>query len=360
LTKLANRIVPSGDTAGWARAVVITLAHHETRQYHHTHAISQEIHSKLRSQPLHSGMLLACTTAPRSGGKYLDKDETAFGFLRDSSSALTDDGELRDRLKVDGYLYLRGFFPRNEVLEVRNEILARMLELELVLPSSNPFAAIANPARSTVFLPELAKDNGLLESLIYSDRVMGFYQRLLGGPALHYDFTWFRPVAPGHGTAPHCDLVYMGRGTKNVFTMWVPYGEVPLELGGLMVLEQSHLKNALLKNYLSRDVDSYCANRPDADKARGTDSLLWDGKLAKDPVALRKKLGGRWLTAEFKAGDMITFSMTLVHGSLDNQTDQVRLSSDSRYQLATEAVDERWVGANPIGHTRAGKRGRIC
>lgn len=105
------------------------------------------------------------------------------------------DGELRDRLKVDGYLYLRGFFPRNEVLEVRKEILARMLELELVPPSSNPIAAIANPARSTVFLPELAKDNGLLESLIYSDRVMGFYQRLLGGPALHYDFTWFRPVS---------------------------------------------------------------------------------------------------------------------------------------------------------------------
>jgi hypothetical protein len=57
---------------------------------------------------------------------------------------------------------------------------------------------------------------------------------------------------------------------------------------------------------------------------------------------------------------MITFSMTLVHASLDNQTDQIRLSSDSRYQLATEAVDDRWIGLNPPGHTRAGKRGRIC
>ena len=127
-----------------------------------------------------------------------------------------------------------------------------------------------------------------------------------------------------------------------------------------MVLEQSHLKNALLRNYLSKDVDSYCTNRTGADEARASDSLLWDGKLAKDPVSLRKKLGGRWLTAEFEAGDMVTFCMTLVHASLDNQTDQIRLSSDSRYQLATEAVDERWVGVNPVGHTRAGKTGRIC
>ena len=127
-----------------------------------------------------------------------------------------------------------------------------------------------------------------------------------------------------------------------------------------MVLEQSHRKSARLRNYLSRDVDSYCANRPGFESAKNADSLLWDGKLAKDPVSLREKLGGRWLTAPFRAGDMITFSMTLVHASLDNQTDQIRLSSDSRYQLASEAADDRWVGPNPPGHSRAGKRGRIC
>jgi hypothetical protein len=289
----------------------------------------------------------------------LDSDESVFGFLR-NSAGLTDPKELRRRLEADGYLYLKGFFPRNDVLAVRKEILNRMRVLDLVLPTPDALDAIANPTRPTVFMPELAQNNHVLEGLIYSKRVMEFYEDLLEGPVLHYDFTWFRPVGPGRGTAPHCDLVYMGRGTRKVFTMWVPYGDVPLQLGGLMVLEQSHLKTALLRNYLSRDVDSYCTNQPGADKARSSDSLLWDGKLAKDPASLRKKLGGRWLTAEFEAGDMVTFCMTLVHGSLDNQTDRIRLSSDSRYQLATEPVDDRWVGINPAGHTRAGKRGRIC
>ena len=95
--------------------------------------------------------------------------------------------------------------------------------------------------------------------LIYGPACDGFIRELLDGPALHYDFTWFRPIGPGRGTAPHCDLVYMGRGTRQVFTMWVPYGDVSLNLGGLMVLEGSHRKSELLRNYLSSDVDSYCA-----------------------------------------------------------------------------------------------------
>jgi hypothetical protein len=50
-----------------------------------------------------------------------------------------------------------------------------------------------------------------------------------------------------------------------------------------------------------------------------------------------------------------------VHASLDNSTaDRMRFSSDSRYQPASLPADERWVGANPVGHGLAGKRGRIC
>jgi Phytanoyl-CoA dioxygenase (PhyH) len=301
-----------------------------------------------------------CSGAPRSGGKILDAAEDAFGLLRDSSGSLANPGDLGNRLESDGYLYLKRFFPRDDVLEVRKGILARMREQELILSNFDPLEASANPDRRTAFMPELAKNNLTLEKLIYGERVMAFYESLLQGPVLHYDFTWFRPIGPGRGTAPHCDLVYMGRGTRRVFTMWVPYGDVSLNLGGLMVLEGSHRKNTILRNYLSRDVDSYCANRPGAEKAKTSDSLLWDGKLAKDPVSLRKKLGGRWLTADFEAGDMVTFSMTLVHASLDNQTDQIRLSSDSRYQLAAEPADNRWVGVHPAGHSRAGKLGRIC
>ena len=62
----------------------------------------------------------------------------------------------------------------------------------------------------------------------------------------------------------------------------------------------------------------------------------------------------------FRAGDLLTFPMHTVHASLDNPTELIRLSSDSRYQPASEPADERWVGEKPIGHSLAGKHGRIC
>ena len=77
-------------------------------------------------------------------------------------------------------------------------------------------------------------------------------------------------------------------------------------------------------------------------------------------MKLRNDLGGRWLTAEkYEAGDVLIFGMFTVHESLDNATDRIRLSTDTRYQLASEPIDERWVGAVP-GHSEAGKRGKIC
>ena len=61
-----------------------------------------------------------------------------------------------------------------------------------------------------------------------------------------------------------------------------------------------------------------------------------------------------------RAGDVLIFSVFTVHASLDNRSDRVRLSSDSRYQPASKPADERWIGTNPIGHGHAGKIGKIC
>jgi ectoine hydroxylase-related dioxygenase (phytanoyl-CoA dioxygenase family) len=129
-----------------------------------------------------------------------------------------------------------------------------------------------------------------------------------------------------------------------------------------MILENSHLKHERIRHYLERDVDTYCSNgRHAAEIEAGKKSWEWNGVLSKDPASLREKLGGRWLTTEFEAGDLLTFSMYTVHASLDNQSgNRIRFSSDSRYQPASASADERWVGTNPIAHGQAGKRGRVC
>jgi ectoine hydroxylase-related dioxygenase (phytanoyl-CoA dioxygenase family) len=153
----------------------------------------------------------------------------------------------------------------------------------------------------------------------------------------------------------------MNRGTFNLYTAWVPFGDIDLELGGLIILENSHRQTGRLKKYLETDVDAYCENKPREVARIEEGKSVRRGHLSTNPVTLREKLGGRWLSAEYKAGDLLTFGLATVHASLDNRSERrLRMSSDSRYQLASEPADERWVGPNPVGHARAGKRGRIC
>ena len=157
----------------------------------------------------------------------------------------------------------------------------------------------------------------------------------------------------------------MGRGTHELYTMWVPYGRIPLDVGGLMILEGSHQGSVQerIRKYTSRDVDEYCENHPlpeHVDLESESDNKVWNGWLASNPVKLRKNLGGRWLTAEYRSGDALIFSCKTVHGSLDNQSTVFRLSSDCRYQLLSDPVDERFVGSGPLGHVGSAKRGRVC
>ncbi|HEX5322907.1 MAG TPA: phytanoyl-CoA dioxygenase family protein, partial [Capsulimonadaceae bacterium] len=265
------------------------------------------------------------------------------------------------RLREDGYLYLPGLMDREEVLAARRVMTDHLAEDGLLDPAYDNIEAVARPDTRVTFRPDLAMNNPALDRVLYGGALMDFYGLFFGEAVRHYDFTWLRAASPGTNTSAHCDIVYMGRGTFDVLTAWVPLGDIALDGGVLMMLEGSNNKRAELEDYLKRDVDTYCANGPNAAKIeRGEMSWEWDGVLNHDLFGLRNQLGGRWLTSEFKMGDVLTFTMGTVHASLDNHSNLIRLSSDSRYQRASEPVDERWIGQNPIAHGQAGKRGRIC
>ncbi len=266
---------------------------------------------------------------------------------------------LRARFEEDGYLFLPGFLDREEVREVRRGITDVLTAEGLLDPAYPAEQAVAREGLEMYFRPDIANASDALKRLIYSPRVLGFYEDLFGEPVRHYDYTWMRAIAPGKGTQPHCDIVYMGRGTPRLSTAWVPLGDVPLEVGGLIVLESSHRLHDLKRTYGSLDVDALCEGETGRNQlaARG---YLASGAISGDPAGLREVLGGRWLTAEYRMGDLLAFSPFLVHGSLDNGSRQIRLSSDSRYQPASEPADERWVGESPVAHGPDAKKGLIC
>ncbi len=295
-----------------------------------------------------------------SGGHKLDEEETALGLLESPCDAHTDSAQLRRHMAEDGYLFLRGCLDADEVLTARRHILTKLSVEGQLDPSAPLMEGKPKPEAKLQFRADLAqKDNLPLQHLLYHPQgnLMRFFSSFLDGEVRHFDYTWLRCVSPGPSTPSHCDVVYMGRGTRKLYTAWVPLGDADFEMGGLMILEGSHRNERLQNTYGKRDVDVYCSNREE-DKART--AFGSNGAFSPNANKVRHSLGGRWLSAEYHVGDVVVFGMNLVHGGLDNCSDRLRISSDSRYQLASEPVDERWVGENPPAHGPAGKRGLIC
>jgi hypothetical protein len=315
--------------------------------------------------------------SPTFGGDVMDTTPEKLGELRPSIDAIEDRDELHLRMARDGYLFLPGYLDRDKVIAARLCSLERLAEKGIFADGHPLEEGVVKPGIEMRSAMDVPFDNPPLRNLLYDGRMMSFYEFFLGGQVRHYDHTWFRAKTPfgNVATPPHCDTVYMSRGSQRLFTSWTPLGDVPRQMGGLLILEESHLQQELKATYGQCDVDVYCENVGDATqvvaraRAEGREltddekkAIRWTtlGAFADTPMQARDQLGGRWLTADYEMGDLLLFTMYTMHSSHDNQTNQIRISTDSRYQLASEPVDERWIGDNPPGNDMAAKQGRIC
>ena len=202
------------------------------------------------------------------------------------------------------------------------DLLSKVVTLEI---DGQPISAAEAVNYATVIL------FGGLETVA---TMMGFFARYYEADVRTYDYKWLRVVGPGGFTGAHYDVVYMGRGTKDLFTVWTPLGDVPLEQGPLAILVGSHRFEKVRETYGQMDVDR--------DKVTG-----W---FSNNPMETVDQHGGRWGTHEFRMGDVLIFGMFTMHGSIDNHSNRFRLSCDTRYQRADAPIDERWIGENPIAH----------
>ena len=108
-----------------------------------------------------------------------------------------------------------------------------------------------------------------------------------------------------------------------------------------MIVEGSHRMSDLTQPQLGFDV------------ARDTDRKA---SFDDNPLDFAKARDTRLLSAHFRPGDIVVFSMLTLHGTLDNCTPSghIRLSCDMRFQPATAERDPRYFGPHPTGTTGAG------
>ena len=263
------------------------------------------------------------------GSKYLST-------LRDANDLLEDMDAIHRRMDEDGYLLIRGLQKTEKIKAARQVVLDNLKtndQLDLDQPAD---IGVAAPGKKGRFLGGAKQVTHTPEflSVVESPEIMKFFEGFLDGPVLTYDYKWLRAVGPGDNTGAHYDVVYMGRGTKSLYTVWTPLGEVSYDMGPLVILVGSHQFDAVKETYGKMDVDR--------------DHVT--GHFTNEPIDMVNQYGGQWQTSEFHPGDVIIMGMYTMHGSLNNLTNRYRISTDTRYQLETEPVDERWIGKDPIAH----------
>lgn len=239
-----------------------------------------------------------------------------------------DNGRLRQRLREDGYLAMRGIAPVDLALQVRRDICALCREAGWLdtdrnviegIWSGNAIHTENDPAYMEVYqkVVHLASFNAFPQQPVF----IGLISRLLGEPAFTHNLRIARIVFPhntNQSTGAHQDHHYLP-GAAEVLTVWTPLGDCPIDLGVLAVLRRSNWLGLL----------QHTCDSSKKFAAMGVREQQWKGEADL-----------QWVAGDMRLGDVLIFDSHTVHKALPNKTeDCMRLSLDNRYQGISKPVE---------------------
>jgi hypothetical protein len=253
------------------------------------------------------------------------------GELIDSSPLLDQPEALRQRAEEDGYLFIKGLLPRDEVLELRRQFLEILdgygwidrnydlmegrIDLEAVAKEDPAAMAQTGSGIHRECYAKVQKLE-LFHSMLHNPALLSLYRTLFQEEVFPHPRNIARLLLPGptyRPTPQHQDFTHV-QGTPSFWTCWYPVGDCPVELGGLAILRGSH-KDGVYKIV-------------HAEGAGQKESLICETER-------------QWLGGPIEAGDILTFNSQTVHRGMENkQPGRVRLSCDMRYQHASGEVEK--------------------
>jgi ectoine hydroxylase-related dioxygenase (phytanoyl-CoA dioxygenase family) len=254
---------------------------------------------------------------------------------------------LREQYRAQGYLWLRRFLDRDKVLAFRRRVFEAFAEAGLLAPGSDALDGIYSGGREQKDLTRKIHMEivrwAAYEAFCLAEPIWTFYEDFLEGPPYLHKRKLLRYNLPGAPkcTGAHYDLTYLRGGTDRVCTSWIPIGDIPVEMGGLVYLEGSDaLGRQKEAEFAAKNADLSPEERISAYNKNMSET----GWLTTDLPALADRIGGRWLVADYEAGDMVVHSPYMVHAATINTDPQgrIRLSTDIRYQRVRDEIDVRW------------------
>eukprot|EP00697_Spironema_sp_BW2_P007896 gnl/Spiro4/22339_TR10995_c0_g1_i1.p1 gnl/Spiro4/22339_TR10995_c0_g1~~gnl/Spiro4/22339_TR10995_c0_g1_i1.p1 ORF type:complete len:406 (-),score=37.78 gnl/Spiro4/22339_TR10995_c0_g1_i1:136-1353(-) len=250
---------------------------------------------------------------------------------------------LRGLLDHQGYAFLRDVFPPPVVAAARLSLLIHLRDARMLHPDSTLASGRAPDGMDHSTATDQGRLHGLeklvqtapFKRLLEGPEIFRLFRDVFGEPALTLDHKWVRAVAPGESTGFHMDSVYVGGGSPDLLTCWIPFMDIPYELGGLVVCEGTHTHPAF-----QHVRDTYGRLDLDSGDVGGTG---WLSESAEEIATLSPTWSPEFLTHRFRPGDVVLFPLKTLHGSAVNRTNNWRLSCDVRFQPLSHPVDKRWV-----------------
>jgi len=241
--------------------------------------------------------------------------------FRDSRNRFGDSQALRERVATDGYVFMRALLDPMMVRSVGRTGLAHLQtaggpsrkpirsrrdrdfrsEPRRFAPSGNRDTVRSSPTLASNMIPFVSPLADLMTQILGPE---GFCYPLKI-PRIVYPATLV-PHQPGN-------YVHMDYGSvQDMFTCWVPVGDIPRTLGGLAVNPGSQQTTRVHHRSLDQ-------------------------------------LPSGWLTADYQAGDVLVFHCLTAHAALPNLENRLRFSAEYRWQLADQPAPRRMV-IGPQGH----------
>ena len=150
------------------------------------------------------------------------------------------------------------------------------------------------------------------QAIQHHSNLVGLIERMIGEPVVPHPRVIARYIFPQKTeftTPPHQDWIPI-QGTEATYTAWVPFSNVPQEMGGLQICAGSHRGNIY-------------QFRP----ALGAGGLEITDELPDD-----------WRYNPTRQGDVILFHSLTVHKGMPCRGEQLRLSMDARYQSRNQPL----------------------
>jgi hypothetical protein len=256
------------------------------------------------------------------------QEPTIIVGFEDATPLLEKPDELRAQANRDGYLFFRGLLPADDILNVRRQLLQILDDSGWIRRDADLMEGLVDPVgaagledwggtgvNQAAYLATQKLE--AFHRLAHHPQLIHVYEQLFGKAVLPHPRNIARLMVPTTRLAPtpmHQDFIHI-QGTRNVWTCWIPLGDIPRALGGLSVLQRSH--------------DLGVLGVTAAAGAGGLEAILCNVNLP-------------WVEHDYQVGDVLTFNSCTVHKALPNQTpERIRVSTDFRYQPADEDLEEK-------------------